>query len=116
MPLIRQAKQVLLFNRYQKLVMIANSLNALRHLEIPASVVSRACTGEIVSYKGHYYRYADPNITIEPSDLGVLTLKEYDKACGNDEFRYYKTNKVKRNRRKATKKYQLVNIDGSKSI
>lgn len=88
---IQKAKQVLVFNNRRVLVSIAKSANSLSYLlNTTSGNISQACTGTLISLCNHYFRYTDPSIEIELSDIGKLKLEEYDQLCGIQ--RAYRTN------------------------
>lgn len=80
---IPPAKQVLVFNSQRILVLIAKSANSLSYLANTTSGnISQACVGKLISVCDHYFRYTDPSVEIELSDIGTLKLEEYDQLCG----------------------------------
>jgi len=80
----REAKPILVFNRKKVLALIAKSLNEASKYshELSAGNMSKVCRGELISLGTYYFRYIDPEIEIDLSDIGVLTLEEYDELCG----------------------------------
>lgn len=48
----------------------------------------KAAYGSIVSVKGMYWRTVPPDIQIEPDDLGVLTVFDFDAETGQDRKIY----------------------------
>lgn len=79
-----EAQKVLIFNNRKKLAFIARSLTeAAKYSNVlkPGNI-SKACTGKIMSLGNYYFRYIDPSVEIELSDIDTLNLEEYDKLCG----------------------------------
>lgn len=98
-----KTKQVLVFNDRRILTLIASSANeAARYKEMDATQISKVCHGRMIAHKHYYYRYIDNNVEIELSDIGTLTLEEYDQLC-DQERKVYATRKMKRNNCKTTK-------------
>lgn len=105
-----EAKRVLIFNNRKRLTLIAHSLNeaAKYSCKLKVGNVSKACTGPLMSAGTYYFRYINPNVEIDLSDLGTLDLEEYDKLCG-EERPIYHTQKMNRKNWKYTKKSENEN-------
>lgn len=84
-----KARPVLIFNRRKKLTVIASSINeAAKYASRSPGNISKVCNGKHISDGNYYYRYIDDNVEIDFSDLGTLTLSDYDKLCGVDRKTY----------------------------
>lgn len=93
-------RRVLIFNKNRMLTLIAASVNeAARFSNIPATHISRVCRGLIITSNQYYFRYINNDIEMELSDIGTLTLEEYDKLCG-EKRKMYSTSSMKRNKTK----------------
>lgn len=76
------AKRVLVFNPYKKLINISQSAFAIAKANNwDVAGIRSACNGKTVSYKKLYFRYLDDSVEVGLCDLGVLDLKEYDALC-----------------------------------
>lgn len=81
--ILPKARPVLIFNRRKKLTQIAASVNeAAKYANRSPGNISKVCNGKAISDGSYYYRYIDDEVEVELSDLGTLTLTEYDELCG----------------------------------
>lgn len=86
----------MVFNPQKRLISINQSAFALAKAhDWNVSSIRAACTGKIISYQKLYFRYFDPNITLEDDDMGKLNLEEYDKLC-QVERKVYPNGKMSR--------------------
>lgn len=80
---LKDAKPVLIFNASQVLVAICKSTNAAYQLTKGSlQSISYVCTGKNISSDGLYFRYLDPDVNVELTDIGALNLRDYDSLCG----------------------------------
>ena len=89
-------KLVLIFNKRKKLVSITGSVyEASKISGLHPGNISRACNGELMSTGQCYFRYIDPSIEIELSDINNLKVDDYDRMCGKDR-KIYETQDMNR--------------------
>lgn len=89
----KPAKRVLVFDGAGKLVARASSLQAAAKMHfIEPQSVSFACSGKYTCAGAYYYRIENENVKIEEEDWSKLSIREYDKLCG--EKRNYHTSKM----------------------
>lgn len=95
--------RVLIFNKHRILALIAASVNeAARFSNLAPTHISRVCRGIAIAHNKYYFRYISDDIEIELSDIGSLTLEQYDKLCGV-ERKVYSTSSMRRNKTKIEK-------------
>ena len=90
----RQPTKVLAFNNQLKLAAVFASYNMAERLTgIPHQMLVRACKGEIIAIKKHYWRELEEDETIstvfESEDFGTYSLLEYDREIGINREIYY---------------------------
>ena len=91
-------KVLLVFDGTGVLSFVSRSIrSAAEYSDSNAQAISFACTGRYISAGAHYYRHLHPNVEIESSDLGSLTIQEYDNLC-NEDRRYHPHNEMIRQR------------------
>lgn len=80
-------KQILLFNKRTKLlVSICESMNtAAKMMKISHANISKCCAGERECAGGFYVKPVVDGIELEQSDLGKLTMKEYEQIQKEQE-------------------------------
>lgn len=92
----RPPKKVLLFGENMLLMAIVKSVRAASDLLdnssnsktcSPANI-SFAANGKQMTANGYYVRYENEKVELEVSDIGKLSVPEYDNLCG--EKRNYK--------------------------
>lgn len=76
-------RQVLVFNNKKILIaVLASAYEAAKYGDRNRGNIARACAGDLISVQNYYFRYTFDSVEIEISDVGTLTLEEYDKLCG----------------------------------
>lgn len=70
--------------------------------------ITMACSGATMSTKGFYWRNLVPTVLVQTSDIGKLTLDNYDSACGVDR-KTYKTSHMTRVGTKYNTKKRVAN-------
>lgn len=107
-----EAKQLLVFNSRRLLILVCNSVNqASKFAGVSPGNISRCCQGDLISYKNFYYRYLKDNIVLDMSDIGQLTLEEYDGVC--KEKREIHTTRQMNHRK--SKQRRRISISGNKN-
>ena len=81
--------QVVAFDNQYRLCAIFRSISEASTISgaIRQSII-KAVYGDIISVKGKYWRAVPKDIEIEPDDLGVLSLFDFDEMCGVDRKIY----------------------------
>lgn len=81
--------QVVAFDSQYRLCAIFRSISEASTISgaIRQSII-KAVYGDIISVKGKYWRAVPKDIEIEPDDLGVLSLFDFDEMCGVDRKIY----------------------------
>lgn len=96
MAILKEKKMVLIFSPRRVLIGLASSTNqAAKIVNRDVSSIYQASVGKIKSSAGLLWRYEDPNVEIELSDIGTLTIEEFDNLCGV-EREYYPPKDIKR--------------------
>ena len=74
---------LLVFNSRRILSFIAASAYEIGKIsDIRPDCITKASRGDLISTGNYYFRYFDKKVEVEISDVGELTLEEYDKLCG----------------------------------
>lgn len=95
----KKAKRILAFNPYKRLVSVFSSqVQAAKLLNLTTPTVKAACDGSSISAKKLYLRWWDPEIEIDiHSEIGELTLLEYDRLCGVNRRTYKNSSMTRKN-------------------
>lgn len=93
----KETRKILVFSPLKKFIAVFSSqLQAARILGVRTPTIKAACDGNAISTCNLYLRWWDPKIEIDvDTELGILTLKEYDQLCGVQR-RTYKDSRMNR--------------------
>lgn len=93
----RETRRILVFNPLKKFIgVISSQLQAARILGVKTPTIKAACDGTAISTCKLYLRWWNPEIEIDVcSELGELTLRDYDELCGVKR-RVYKNKRMDR--------------------
>jgi len=96
---MHEPKKTLIFNPARVLIGVVRSVRAAAELtQTTAQGISNAANGKAITSTGYYWRHECPDkVEIEISDIGVLTLEEYDEMCDLKRS-YVKSHKIKNKR------------------
>lgn len=84
------------FDSSYRLVAIFKSISEASTLTgILRQSIIKASYGDIISVKKRYWRVVPPDFQIEPDDIGVLTLFEFDSFIGENR-KIYANKKMKK--------------------
>lgn len=90
-----KSKRVLAFNPARVLVGVFRSGRAAAELaQCQAQAISNACNGKVITAVGYYWRHEHPEVEIEITDIGELSLEEYDDLC-NVKRKYISSRDIK---------------------
>lgn len=93
----KETRRILVFNPLKKFIgVISSQLQAARILGVRTPTIKAACDGSAISTCNLYLRWWNPEIEIDvSSEMGELTLKEYDDLCGINR-KVYKNKQMNR--------------------
>lgn len=100
------ARRILGFDSFKKLTFVVQSqVKLAKMLGVATPTIRGVCNGNAISTCGYYLRWWDQSIEIDVStELGVLTLQEYDKLLGVKRTVY---NDSKMTRKSLRMKYNM---------
>jgi len=86
--------QIVAFDATYKLVAIFRSISEAATITgtLRQSLI-KAAYGDIISVNKRYWRAVPPDFQIDPDDIGVLTIFEFDNEIGEDR-KIYSTRKM----------------------
>ena len=111
-----QPTTIVAFDATYILVAIFRSINEASALTgiVRASII-KAAYGDIVSANNRYWRAVPPDFQIEPDDIGVLNLFDFDAAIGEDR-KIYPTKKMRKHSAMFESEYIEMQTIKNKSI
>lgn len=77
------AKRVLAFNASRVLIGVFRSVRSAAEMtQGQAQSISKAAIGKANTTMGYYWRHEHDDVEVEMSDVGTLSIEEYDDLCG----------------------------------
>lgn len=82
MAKLPEAKRVFAFNAARILIGAFRSIRAAAEVSLgQAQGISNSANAHAITSLGYYWRHEHSDVEVEISDIGVLTLEEFDELC-----------------------------------